>query len=71
MPLAKFLNNLFKGSPPILFAQSTTLITKIKDKFHEYLSDMGVYVDTFVIERNNSNIYCLFFLLATCVGLKR
>jgi len=70
MPLAKFLNNLFKGSPPI-FRSVYDFITKIKDKFHEYLSDMGVYVDTFVIERNNSNIYCLFFFTCNLRGFEK
>jgi hypothetical protein len=70
MPLAKFLSNLFQGSPPT-FRSVYDFITKIKGRFCEYLRDIGVYVDTFVIERNNSNIYCLFFFTCNLRGFEK
>jgi three-Cys-motif partner protein len=70
MPLTKFLDELFKGSIPT-FDSPYDFIAQIKVKFREYLKDLRVYVDTFVIERDNCNVYALFFFTSSIVGFEK
>ena len=69
-PLKGFLNALFGLSKPN-FRSVYDFIDKIKGRFRAYLRDMGIFVDTFTIERNASNIYALFFFTPNLLGFQK
>ena len=59
-PLRDFLNELFGKQIPI-FNSPYDFVQKIRERFQEYLKDQKVYINTFTLERDSTNIYCLFF----------
>lgn len=66
-PLKDFLIELFGSNIP-KFASVYVFIDELKKHFRDYLSDHKVYVDTFTIERDSSNVYCLFFFTSSQKG---
>lgn len=68
-PLEKFLNELFGDKTPN-YTNTGTFIETIKSSFRENLKDKKIYVDTFSIERDGSNTYCLFFFTSHVKGFE-
>ena len=68
-PLEKFLNELFGDSKPE-YSCVRTFIKAIKTSFRDNLKDLNVFVDTFSIERDSSNTYCLFFFTSHVKGFE-
>ena len=69
-PLKLFLNELFGKSIPS-FQSPHDFIEKIKGRFRASLKDLSVFVDTFVLERDASNTYCLFFFTRNIRGYEK
>ncbi len=70
-PLADFLIELFKGTSIPIFRSAYDFIDKLKVRFEDYLATESVYIDTFIIERDPTNIYCLFFFTCNIRGLEK
>lgn len=68
--LREFLTELF-GNNSLEFQSAYDFIEQIKDKFREYLKDLGAYVDTFTLERDAANVYCLFFFTRNIKGYEK
>lgn len=68
-PLRLFLSELFKTTPN--FSSVYDFISQLKKQFRAYLSPHKIYVDTFSIERDASNIYCLFFFTSSIRGYEK
>ena len=64
-PLEKFLTELFMGELPNTNNQ-LKFINEVRDQFKKYLKIN--YVDTFTIERENKNYFCLFFFTSNKTG---
>ena len=69
-PLKDFLMALFGDNIPE-FSSVYEFIAELKKRFKSYLSDYKIYVDTFTIERNSSNIYSLFFFTSSIRGYEK
>lgn len=69
-PLKLFLNALFGKSVPD-FRSPHDFIEKLKGRFRAFLKDLSVFVDTFVLERDASNVYCLFFFTRNIRGYEK
>ncbi len=69
-PLENFLRELFGAKPPML-RSAIDFIGQIKVQFRAFLSAMRIFVDTFIIERDNSNVYCLFFFTSHVRGFEK
>ncbi len=69
--LNKFLIELFGRHEVPNFSSSYDFIDRVKNKLREYFSIEGIFVDTFSIERDNSNTYCLFFFTSNIVGFEK
>ncbi|HKI76909.1 MAG TPA: three-Cys-motif partner protein TcmP [Ignavibacteriaceae bacterium] len=63
-----FLNELFSGEIPDI-SSAKKLINNIKIKFKRYMEIP--YVQTFVIERDKTNVYCLFFFTHNKLGYQK
>ncbi len=69
-PLKIFLLELFgRVLPP--FHSPYDFIEQLKARFREYFKDIKVLVDTFVLERDASNMYCLFFFTQSIRGYEK
>lgn len=68
-PLEKFLLELFGDDKPE-YSCVRTFIDAIKTSFRARLRDLKIYVDTFSIERDSSNTYCLFFFTSHVKGFE-
>jgi hypothetical protein len=68
-PLEKFLIELFGDDIPE-FNSVQSFIEEIKKRFRVTLKDKSIYVDTFSIERDSSNTYCLFFFTSHVKGFE-
>ena len=66
--LKEFLTALFGNNLPVFRSSPFVFIDKLKEKFREYLKDLNVFVDTFYLERDTSNVYCLFFFTRNIRG---
>ncbi|MCB9232835.1 MAG: three-Cys-motif partner protein TcmP [Bacteroidia bacterium] len=67
-PLRDFLFELFGDKQPE-FSTIKSFIHSIKSQLHEYV---GVnYIDTFEIQRDSSNTYCLFFFANNIKGFQK
>jgi three-Cys-motif partner protein len=66
-PLRGFLQELFGEDIPT-FHSSYDFIEQLKVRFRAYLKDLHVYVNTFTLERDAKNIYCLFFFTSHVKG---
>ena len=69
-PLRGFLIELFGDEKP-RFRSVYDFISQIRDRYRIYLSHLGVYVDTFTIERDASNVYSLFFFTSHIKGFEK
>ncbi|MBI5943164.1 MAG: three-Cys-motif partner protein TcmP [Chloroflexi bacterium] len=69
-PLKLFLNELFGKSIPS-FQSAYDFIEQLKGRFRASLKDLRIFVDTFTIERDASNIYCLFFFTGNIRGYEK
>lgn len=69
-PLKVFLSELFGKTIPN-FQSPQDFIEQLKARFRVYLKDLNVFVDTFTIERNASNVYCLFFFTRNVRGYEK
>ncbi|HQU36391.1 MAG TPA: three-Cys-motif partner protein TcmP [Anaerolineales bacterium] len=69
-PLRDFLKELFGNTSPN-FRSAYDFIEKLKDRFRAYLKDLNTYVDIFFLERDASNIYCLFFFTRNIKGYEK
>jgi three-Cys-motif partner protein len=67
-PLEKFLTVLFNGSRPKT-GSSSEFIDSLSDQFKSFLNID--YTDTFTIERDKGNFFCLFFFTPNKVGYRK
>jgi three-Cys-motif partner protein len=66
-PLKDFIFALFGKSPPI-FKSVHDFIKQITGSFRAYLRELGIFVDTFTLERGGGNVYSLFFFTSHIKG---
>lgn len=66
-PLREFLAELFGNNLPS-FRSAYDFVEQLKGRFRAYLRDLDTYVDTFTLERDATNIYCLFFFTRNIKG---
>lgn len=69
-PLRDFLFELFQ-STDLKFNSVYDFVNQMKDKFRGYLSQQGIFVDTFILERDKQNVYCLFFFTSHIKGFEK
>ena len=69
-PLRLFLTELFGKVVPN-FQSSREFIEHLRSRFRAYLRDLEVFVDTFILERDASNLYCLFFFTRNVRGYEK
>jgi len=69
--LREFLTALFGENIPTFRSSPYIFIDNLKDKFREYLNELDVFVDTFYLERDASNVYCLFFFTRNIKGFEK
>lgn len=69
-PLQDLLKELFVSITPH-FSSVYDFIDQIKGRFRYYLSDKNIFVDTFTIERDRQNVYCLFFFTSHTRGFEK
>ncbi len=70
-PLATFMTELYAGSMIPSFRSAHDMIDNLKERFQDFLVEEGAFVDTFIIERDAANIYCLFFFTCNIRGLEK
>lgn len=66
-PLKVFILELFGRKPP-LFRSVYDFVEQITESFRAYLRDLGIFVDSFTLERGGGNVYCLFFFTSHIKG---
>jgi len=66
-PLKEFIIALFGKKPPF-FKSVYDFIEQITGSFRAYLRELGIFVDSFTLERGGGNIYCLFFFTSHIKG---
>jgi len=69
-PLKLFLSDLFGKSIPS-FQSAYDFIEQLKGRFRTSLKDLKIFVDTFTLERDASNVYCLFFFTRNVRGYEK
>ena len=69
-PLRGFLIELFQ-STDVRFNSVHDFVNQIKDRFRNYLSSQRIFVDTFTLERDKQNVYCLFFFTSHIKGFEK
>lgn len=69
-PLLHYIN-LLKLKNRNEFKSILDFIDEFKQSLTEFLNDQTIYVDTFTIERNSSNVYCLFFFTPNIYGFEK
>jgi three-Cys-motif partner protein len=69
-PLRGFLTALF-GTVQPSFKSVYDFIEQLRGKFRAYLRDIGIFVDTFTLERDASNVYSLFFFTPSVLGFQK
>lgn len=69
-PLKAFLDELIDGemSP---FSSVYDFQLQLKDNLRNYLGSDRFFVDTFILERDSNNVYCLFFLTSHIRGFEK
>lgn len=67
--LREFLTPLFK-SEISSYNTPDDFIDQLKMSFREYLKEQNIFVDTFTLERDSQNIYCLFFFTPHIKGFE-
>jgi three-Cys-motif partner protein len=68
--LRNLVFELYSQKPPP-FSSVEGFIEGLKEKFQSYLSDLNIYVDTFTIERDPTNLYCLYFFTSNFRGFQK
>lgn len=66
-PLRDFILALFGKNPPT-FKSVYDFIEQITGSFRAYLRELGIFVDTFTLERGGGNVYSLFFFTSHIKG---
>ncbi len=66
-PLREFIFSLFGSNPPT-FKSVYDFIEQIIGSFRAYLRELGIFVDTFTLERGGGNVYSLFFFTSHIKG---
>jgi three-Cys-motif partner protein len=66
-PLRDFLMELFGQNIPT-FNSAYDFIDQLKSRFKTYLQGLNIFVNTFTLERDSKNIYCLFFFTSHVKG---
>lgn len=66
-PLKEFIFALFGKEPPI-FKSVYAFVEQITGSFRAYLRELGIFVDSFTLERGGGNVYCLFFFTSHIKG---
>lgn len=69
-PLAQFIYELY-GNQSIRFSSVYDFIEQTKQQFKRYLGATNYFVDTFTLERDKQNIYCLFFFTGHVRGFEK
>jgi len=69
-PLKIFLTELFGKAIPS-FKSPHDFIEQLKGRFRAYLKDLNTFVDTFILERDASNVYCMFFFTRNVRGYEK
>jgi three-Cys-motif partner protein len=69
-PLRDFLKELF-GNSSLSFSSDYDFIEQLKGRFRAYLKDLNVFVDTFTLQRDATNTYCLFFFTRNLKGYQK
>lgn len=70
-PLANFLREIFGNDEPVGFKNIYEFIERLKVQFRNYLQAQGIFVDTFTIERDSQNVYCLYFFTGNLLGFQK
>jgi three-Cys-motif partner protein len=65
--LREFIFALFGETPPV-FKSVYDFIEQITGSFRAFLRELGIFVDTFTLERGGGNVYCLFFFTSHIKG---
>ncbi len=68
--IKEFIFELYSQKPPV-FSTVNDFVKDVKCKFQEYLNDLNIYVDTFTIERDQTNLYCLYFFTSSLRGFQK
>lgn len=69
-PLYQFISELFPEKIPF-FLSAEDFIKDVKSQFREFLSDQQIFVDTFTIQRDATNLYCLYFFTSSVKGFQK
>jgi three-Cys-motif partner protein len=69
-PLRDFLIDLFGNNMPS-FHSAHDFVDQLKGRFRAYLKDLNAYVDIFFLERDATNVYCLFFFTRNIKGYEK
>lgn len=69
-PLREFLIELFQPND-FNFISVYDFIDQVKERFRNYLSQKDIFVDTFTLERDKQNVYCLFFFTSHIRGFEK
>jgi three-Cys-motif partner protein len=69
-PLHDFLTELYCNSVPS-FSSVDNFIYRCREQFKDYLAQEEIFVDSFVIERDKKNTYCLFFFTSNILGFEK
>lgn len=67
----EFLQELFNGQSVPNFESAYSFIEEVKDQLRTYFEQHRVFVDTFTIERDQANLYCLFFFTSNVLGFEK
>lgn len=68
-PLKEFLTPLFNERTESIDSPDS-FVNQLKISFREYLKEQEIFVDTFTIERDVRNLYCLFFFTPHIKGFE-
>jgi len=71
-PLREFLFPLFKSDKNITaFTKPYPFINQLKELLRKYLINESIFVDTYTIQRDEQNVYCLFFFTPNALGFEK
>lgn len=66
-PLKEFLGDLFGDAVPH-FESVLEFIEGVKERYRSYLYGLEIFIDSFILERDNQNTYCLLFFTTHIKG---
>lgn len=71
-PLKEFLLPLFETEKEVIaFTKPYLFINQLKKLLRNYLINKNIFVDTFTMERDEKNVYCLFFFTPNALGFEK